>query len=115
MTKFRIDTKILLGLGLAALLALGLLAGCDKAEEHTKALESVKETVGEVQQALGAEDLGMVEKAAAIAAAIQKAPDTAAAVLEQHGLTREQFDGMMEKIKGNEQLKAAFDKAVAAL
>ena len=115
MTKRLNGTKILPILGLAILLAVGLTAGCDKGDDHTKALETAKEAAGQVSAALGAEDLDMVQKAATIAAAIQKAPATVAAVLQEHGVTQAQFDGMMAKIKGNEQLKAAFDEAVAAL
>ena len=52
-----------------------------------------------------------VTKAAAVAVEIEASPDQAAAILQKHGMTTEEWTALMYEIAENEEWSAAFESA----
>jgi hypothetical protein len=51
-----------------------------------------------------------VAKAAALAKELKANPDDADAILQRHGMTREQFDELMYEIASDEAMSQAFER-----
>lgn len=120
--------KISLKMILIAISVLGLvfvLAGCggdeqaetsdtqtlkDEMSEAAETLESeeVAEAVEAVVSELSAEQQKVVDKAVAIAKAVQAAPLKADAVMTEYGMTTESFDEMMAEISADPAMSLAY-------
>jgi hypothetical protein len=108
------------GLPMAILLLGVMIAGCgdyeDTASDQAEpAIEAAKEAAPEVSTevatTLTAAEEALVTKIAAVAVALEKAPDAAGAILEKYGLTAEEYEAEVYKIASNPALSAAFEKA----
>ncbi len=104
------------------LLAVFLFAGCgDKDDTGAETAEAAKEAateatgdvVEEVAEALSAADQALVEKIAAISAAVDKAPATAEVILKKFDMNVEEYEAAIFKIAESPSLTDAFNKAKA--
>jgi len=90
--------------GLLLLIGCGLIvAGCgapapEPPAEETAAVDAPSD---------------IVERAAEIAKAIDADPDSAERILQDHGLTVEQFEDMMYEISADPELSKAYEAALA--
>ena len=103
----------MLGLVLgAACLFIGCGDSQDTAAENAEpAGETATETVQEVATALTAAEQEMVEKIAAIATAVEKAPAMAESIMEKAGMTAEEYEAAVYKIAESPALTESFEKA----
>ena len=80
-----------------------IVAGCAAPEPEQPAQEIVAaDAAGDI-----------VQRAVEIAKAIEADPDAAGQVLEDHGLTVEQFEQMMYDISADPELSRAYEAALA--
>lgn len=90
--------------GLLLLIVCGLVvAGCGAPAPEPPAEETAA--------AVATGDI--VQRAVEIAKAIEADPDSAAQILEDHGLTVEQFEDMMYEISADPVLSKAYEAALA--
>ncbi len=89
-----------------------LIAGCgDKQETAAEQTETVKEAATEATASLSATEEALVARIATIAAAIEEAPASTAAILEKFSITVDEYEAEIYKIASDPALSEAFEKA----
>lgn len=97
-------------LALTFLLLLGLsVAGCGG--EQDTANQAARQADQLVDQATETADLALARKAALVALEIERDPASTEVILQRNGMTLAEFDALMYKIAGSEELTAAFERA----
>lgn len=95
-----------------SVLAALALAACSGEPGATESSRRPSGTVGAAAapapRALTDAERAMVDKAAAVARAIEANPEGAGQVLQQHGLTQEQFEAMLYDIAADPDLTAVY-------
>lgn len=92
-----------------AALALGACSGEPGSTESSRRSSGTEgAAAAPAPRALTDAERAMVDKAGAVARAIEANPDGAAQILQQHGLTQEQFEGMLYDIAADPDLTAAY-------
>jgi len=103
-----------LAAGLAAL-SLVALAACEgetpSLDDARKALEKAGTAVDKASELVKSLDQDKIRELARLAAEIEKEPGKAEELLEEHGLDREQFQKLVERIRQDPELAKIFDKA----
>lgn len=91
------------------LLLAGSLCGCSGQEQAQQ--KNDEPAAAPEEQALTVAQVAQVEKAVAIAKAIEAAPATAAAVLEKYAMSAEDFENLMYEISADGRMTAAYEAA----
>ena len=91
------------------LFAMLTLFGCGSGDTEQQAVED-KEAVAEATS-LTSEQLALVNKAAVVAIAITKAPETMSKVLAENNLTADEYQSLIYKISSDPVLTRAYEEA----
>jgi hypothetical protein len=88
-------------------LALPLLAGCSGNGSSATSATAAPAPAARAG-ALSTSQQSRVDKAAAIARAIESSPSSADAALQQHGMTEQQFEDLMYEIAADPEMSQAY-------
>ena len=98
---------------ICVVLAAALVAGCSQQAAEQQAVEETAETVSEETVQLTAAQQELVDKAVAIAQALEEAPEAMAGVLASHSMSEEDFNELFYEIAGDPVLTDAYEAARA--
>ena len=93
---------------LATVLAIPVLLALVACDREVPSLEQASSKISAALEELNPD---RIEELAKLAARIEKDPTKAEALLKEHGLDREQFQKVVDKIQSDPNLKKLFEKA----
>ena len=100
-------------LALCGICVIAVLGACsnDKEESEDSASAEAAATVEAGLASLSDAEAELVRKAAAIADAIEAAPQAAAKILMDNQMTAEEYEALIYRISADEKLAAAYEEA----
>lgn len=91
------------------------LAACGEKEPSVEeALTKASDAVGELSDSIFNLSEQKIKDLAEVSAQLESAPAKGQALLEEHGWTREEFDRLVDQVRGNESARRIFETAKRA-